>query len=75
MGRHLGTKFGPDAIFRNEVQLVLSLSQFWIGYDIFVGGFNSFKQCAFTMDTLVTLGTLTAFIFSAFVTIFPSLYP
>jgi Cu+-exporting ATPase len=59
-------------VFKNWIQWVLSTPvQFWCGYDFVVGGFKSFKTCAFNMNTLVMLGTLSAYFFSVFVTVTP----
>ncbi|MFM9888557.1 MAG: heavy metal translocating P-type ATPase [Burkholderiales bacterium] len=52
-------------------QLVLATPvQFWIGRRFFMGAWNSLRAGAANMDVLVVLGTLAAYLLSAFVTIF-----
>ncbi|HAZ46674.1 MAG TPA: cation-transporting ATPase PacS, partial [Cyanobacteria bacterium UBA11371] len=54
------------------LQLVLtSPIQFWCGASFYANAWKAFKRHAATMDTLVALGTSTAYIYSLFPTIFP----
>lgn len=45
--------------------------QFWCGKMFYVNGWKAFKRHTATMDTLVALGTLSAYFYSLFVTIDP----
>ncbi len=45
---------------------------FWCGQSFFVGAWKSLKHRSATMNTLVALGTGTAYVYSLFVTLFPS---
>lgn len=57
------------------VQLVLTIPiQFWCGLSFYSNAWKAFKRHAATMDTLVVLGTSTAFIYSLFPTFFPNLF-
>ena len=52
------------------VQWVLATPvQFWIGRRFFIGAWNAVRARAANMDVLVVLGTLSAYLFSVFVTI------
>ena len=44
--------------------------QFWIGWRFFIGAWKSLRAGAANMDVLVVLGTLAAYLLSAFITIF-----
>lgn len=58
----LGIHFGP---FFNYVQLILAcLVELFAGIPFFIGMIRDFKNKRLGMDVLVTLGTLTAFIYS-----------
>ncbi len=47
--------------------------QFWAGKEFFMAAIPALKNRLANMDTLVALGTSVAFLYSAFVTIFPSI--
>ena len=67
------TYLAPSSIpFRNYLLLLLTVPvQFYSGYMFYEGAYHSIKSRSANMDLLVSLGTLTAFVFSAFVTLFP----
>ncbi|BDA68650.1 cation-transporting ATPase [Rivularia sp. IAM M-261] len=57
------------------LQLVLTIPiQFWCGLSFYSNAWKAFKRHAATMDTLVALGTSTAFIYSLFPTFFPNFF-
>ena len=45
---------------------------FWCGRSFYVGAWRALRRGEATMDTLVALGTGTAYVYSLFVTLFPS---
>lgn len=49
--------------------------QFYSGFGFYEGAYHSIKSRSGNMDLLISLGTLTAFIFSTYVTFFPSAIP
>ncbi|MEM9214790.1 MAG: heavy metal translocating P-type ATPase [Cyanobacteria bacterium P01_F01_bin.150] len=54
------------------LQLVLTLPVMtWAGRSFFVNAWNAWKRRTATMDTLVALGTGTAFLYSLFPTVYP----
>lgn len=56
------------------VQLLLAVPvQFWAGSEFYKTAIAALKHRTSNMDTLVALGTTVAFIYSAFVTIFPQI--
>lgn len=58
--------------------LLLALAtpiQFWAGSRFYKGTWDAIKTRASNMDTLIAIGTTAAFIYSAVVTVFPSLFP
>lgn len=62
--------------FKNYLLLVLALPvQFYSGLSFYNGAYHSLKSRSGNMDLLISLGTLTAFIFSAFITFFPGEIP
>jgi P-type Cu+ transporter len=56
------------------VQLMLTIPIFWCGSSFYRNAWKALKRHAATMDTLVALGTSTAFIYSLFPTFYPSLF-
>jgi P-type Cu+ transporter len=55
------------------VQLLLATPiQFWAGLDFYRATIPALKNRTANMDTLVTIGTTVAYIYSAFVTFFPN---
>lgn len=62
--------------FRDYVLLLLSLPvMFYSGLGFYSGAYHSLKNRSGNMDLLITIGTLTAFFFSVFVTFFPGVIP
>ncbi len=58
--------------YRDYVLLLLALPvQFYSGYAFYQGAFMAIKSRSGNMDLLITIGTVTAFVFSLFITIFP----
>lgn len=61
--------------YRDYVELLLSIPVlFYSGSGFFQGAYHTLKARTGNMDLLVTLGTSTAFFFSAFITIFPAIF-
>ena len=67
----------PSSLFfRNYLLLILALPvQLYSGYGFYEGAYHSIIGKAANMDLLVSMGTLTAFLFSAFITIIPGAIP
>ncbi|MCL4330570.1 MAG: cadmium-translocating P-type ATPase [Candidatus Thermoplasmatota archaeon] len=62
--------------YRDYVLLALSIPvQFYSGLGFYDGAYHAIRQKTGNMDLLISIGTLTAFTFSVFVTIFPSAIP
>ncbi|OKH33005.1 copper-translocating P-type ATPase [Calothrix sp. HK-06] len=71
----LHVPFIPMWLHDPWLQLVLTIPiQFWCGLSFYSNAWKAFKRHAATMDTLVALGTSTAFIYSLFPTFFPSFF-
>ncbi|NEZ59502.1 heavy metal translocating P-type ATPase [Adonisia turfae] len=63
----------PMFLHNAWLQLVLSTPVlFWCGQPFFVGAWKALTHRAANMNTLVALGTGTAYIYSLFVTLFPN---
>ncbi|MDJ0703620.1 MAG: heavy metal translocating P-type ATPase [Leptolyngbyaceae cyanobacterium MO_188.B28] len=63
----------PTWIDNPWMQLILVTPvQIWCGQVFFVKAWKAFNRCTVDMNTLVALGTGVAFLYSLFVTIFPS---
>ena len=68
----LSVPFIPMWLHNPWLQLVLTLPvMVWAGSAFFVNAWKAFKHHSATMDTLVAVGTGTAFLYS----LFPTLYP
>jgi Cu2+-exporting ATPase len=64
--------FLMDAAYANYIMLVLTLPMiFWIGQEFYKNAWQQFKAGTANMDTLVAMGTGTAFLFSLYNTFFP----
>lgn len=64
----------PMVLHNAWLQLVLATPVlFWCGQSFFIGAWKAFTHRAATMNTLVALGTGTAYIYSVFVTLFPGM--
>jgi Cu+-exporting ATPase len=67
-------KFSPLILQNFYIQLLLSLPvQFWAGLTFYKAAIPAFKNRTANMDTLVTVGTTVAFVYSVFVTLFPQI--
>ena len=61
---------------RNYILLLLTLPvQFYSGYGFYDGAYHSIRGKTANMDLLVSMGTLTAFFFSAYITLLPGTIP
>ncbi|MGP6207571.1 heavy metal translocating P-type ATPase [Cuniculiplasma sp. SKW3] len=68
--------FGSFLTYKDYILLALAIPvQFYAGYGFYDGAWHSLKSRSANMDLLVSLGTLTAFFFSLFLTIFPNSIP
>ena len=62
--------------YKNYLMLILALPvQFYSGLHFYRGAYQAIKMHSGNMDLLVTMGTLTAFAFSAIITLFPNILP
>jgi Cu+-exporting ATPase len=65
----------PQWLHNPWTQLVLTAPvQFWCGGAFFVNAWKAFKRHTATMDTLVAIGTGTAYTYSVFATLFPAFF-
>ncbi len=65
----------PGWMHHPWLQLVLTTPiQFWSGESFYTGAWKSFKRHLATMDTLVALGTSSAYFYSLFPTFFPGFF-
>ncbi len=64
--------FIPGWLHNFWLQAILTAPvQFWCGKSFYINGWKAFKRHTATMDTLIALGTLVAYVYSLFVTINP----
>ncbi|MFO7939248.1 MAG: heavy metal translocating P-type ATPase, partial [Bacteroidales bacterium] len=64
--------FWPSFPYANYIMLVLTIPVLgWFGRDFFIVAWKQLKKGSTNMDTLVALGTGSAFLFSTFNTFFP----
>jgi Cu2+-exporting ATPase/Cu+-exporting ATPase len=63
----------PQEIFNKFLFLIATLVLFWIGRPFLKGLWNFIRYGAANMDTLVGLGTLSAYAYSTAVVLFPNL--
>jgi Cu+-exporting ATPase len=66
---------GPPLPHLNLVLFVLTLPVMWAGRSFFVGAARAARHASATMDTLVSIGTGTAFLVSVAITFAPSIIP
>jgi len=67
--------FAPPSLKIFLVQLILATPiQLWLGLDFYKSAFNALKNKTANMDTLVSLGTTTAFIYSVVITVNPDFF-
>ncbi len=65
----------PEFIKNAFVQFLLATPvQFWAGFEFYKATFNSIKHRSANMDTLVTIGTTVAYLYSVVVTFFPQIF-
>ncbi len=65
----------PNWLHNSWVQLIVSTPVVvWCGKGFFVGAFKAFKRHAADMNTLVALGTGSAYLYSLFATFFPNFF-
>lgn len=64
----------PHAILAYSLLLMTLAGMFWAGWPIYRGAFKAALHGTSNMNTLVSLGTLSAFFYSAVATIFPQLF-
>ncbi|MEL6159289.1 MAG: heavy metal translocating P-type ATPase [Cyanobacteria bacterium J06554_11] len=72
----LGTEIPGWPMFLHNAWLQLVLATpvlFWCGRSFFVGAWKAFTHRAANMNTLIALGTGTAYLYSLFLTLFPGL--
>jgi Cu+-exporting ATPase len=78
---HMIPQFGhlyPMEIMSYTNYIIMALAtpiQFWIGLRFYRGFWDGIKAKASNMDTLIAIGTSTAYIYSATVTIVPGYFP
>lgn len=66
-------KTAPMFLQNFWVQLFLALPvQFWAGFEFYRATISSLKHRSANMDTLVSMGTTVAFLYSVFVTVMPA---
>ncbi|WP_341525420.1 heavy metal translocating P-type ATPase [Nostoc sp. UHCC 0302] len=65
----------PEFLHNPWLQLVLTTPvEFWCGGSFYRNAWKAFKRHTATMDTLITLGTSAAYLYSLFVTVFPGFF-
>ncbi|YAI82510.1 MAG: heavy metal translocating P-type ATPase [cyanobacterium endosymbiont of Rhopalodia sterrenbergii] len=65
----------PSFLHNLWVQFLLTTPViFWVGKDFFFGAWKSFKFHSANMDTLISLGTGVAYLYSLFTTVFPYIF-
>lgn len=57
------------------IALLTSAVMYYAGWHYFTGAWNSLKARSATMDTLIALGTGTAWLYSTIIVLFPALVP
>src|SRR6476660_3698118 len=78
---HMIPQFGhlyPMEMMSYTNYIIMALAtpiQLWIGLRFYRGFWDGIKAKASNMDTLIAIGTSTAYIYSAIVTIFPGYFP
>ncbi|MFH1364786.1 MAG: heavy metal translocating P-type ATPase [Candidatus Aenigmatarchaeota archaeon] len=66
--------FGITLPYQNYILLILTTPiQFYVGLRFYKGAFGALKAKTATMDTLVAIGTSTAYIYSIFVMLLPGI--
>jgi P-type Cu+ transporter len=71
----LNIPFIPNWLHNSWLQLCLALPvQIWCGSSFYIGAWKAFKNHTATMDTLIALGTISAFSYSLTVTLNPNFF-
>lgn len=64
-----------DMTIKNYIMLVLATPvQVWLGAQFYKSAYRALKHFKANMDTLIALGTTTAYLYSAAITIFPNFF-
>lgn len=63
----------PMEIFNPVSMIIATVVLFWIGKPFILGVFRFMKYRVANMDTLIGIGTLTAYIYSTLITLFPQI--
>jgi Cu+-exporting ATPase len=77
MGGHIVPQLAPwlDQPWRPWVELALTTPVlFWAGAEFFIGAWNAARHRAADMNTLVAIGTLSAYLYSVVATVAPQLF-
>jgi Cu+-exporting ATPase len=70
----LNLPFIPHWLHNSWVQFILATPvQFWCGKTFLIGGWKALKRRTADMNTLVSLGTGVAYLYSVFATLFPKI--
>ncbi|MEK7435139.1 MAG: heavy metal translocating P-type ATPase [Cyanobacteriota bacterium] len=71
----MGVSFIPMWFMNSYLQLALSIPVvFWVGLDFHINTIKSLKNKSTDMNTLISLGTLSSFIYSLAIVIFPDFF-
>ncbi len=66
----------PDFLKSNYVLALLATPvQFWAGWSFYTGAWGAAKQRTTTMDTLIAIGTSSAYFYSLIFTLVPGIFP
>ena len=71
----LGTQWDLVHMAWLLVAIVTSIVMYYTGWHYFSGAYQSLKARSATMDTLIALGTGTAWLYSTIIVVFPALVP
>lgn len=67
--------WAPEFLKNNLVLFILATPvQFWVGWQFYRGFFIALKNRVANMDTLIAIGTSSAFFYSAVATFFPQIF-
>ncbi|MFN4212735.1 MAG: heavy metal translocating P-type ATPase, partial [Microgenomates group bacterium] len=68
-------KTAPQFIKNRQLHFILAtIVQFWAGFSFYRASFSSLKHRLANMDTLVSLGTTVAYLYSTFVVFYPDFF-
>ncbi len=72
----IGEQYVPDVLENPYTQLALTLPVFlWVGWPIHSTGWRALRNRSAEMNSLITLGTVAAFVYSLVATLAPQLVP